>query len=77
MAVSKMCIINFSESSHEMIQQVPQSVVSIANMASTTAGANLFAAAKLFSEEDAKSYDYLEEYKTDMDVAVDQCILGM
>ena len=66
MAVSKMCIINFSESSHEMIQQVPQSVVSIANMASTTAGANLFAAAKLFSEEDAKSYDYFPEAYPDV-----------
>ena len=67
---------DLSETSHEMIQQIPQSVVSIANMASTTAGANLFAAAKLFAEKSAKSYDYLEEYKSDMEVAVDQCILG-
>ena len=58
------------------MQKVPQSVVSICSMASTTAGANLFAAAKLFSEESAKSYDYLEEYRQDMEVAVDQCILG-
>ncbi len=59
-----------------MIQKIPPSVESIVAIGSPSAGANLYVAAKEFENRCAKSYDYLEEYKADLELAVEQCING-